>query len=322
MNRLRHYSKSTIFDSKRIIGRKFNDIEIDESWNFSVDGENEKVSIKIDGFNGKIKKTAEEVAADLLKFMKNEAEKFQGTQIKKAVITVPAAFNDTQKAATISAAKLAGWKEIKLLPEPVAAAFAYFVERPIPNNTIVLLFDLGGGTLDVCIFKVENNQIQIVTNIGDSKLGGRNFDTVLINYFKNLLNTKHGISTLKDKKYKLMLDCQRIKEDLSAIESSSLDIDEFDPNMQGVISISREEFQRMTQPLINKIRNTIQSALFKSNLKESEINKVLQVGGGSRMPMIKDLLQEIFPDSEHCCEEHPDEVVAIGAAYYAYSIFS
>uniref|UniRef100_A0AC34F971 Heat shock protein 70 n=1 Tax=Panagrolaimus sp. ES5 TaxID=591445 RepID=A0AC34F971_9BILA len=274
VNRLRNYLKSTIFDSKRIIGRYFNDIEIDEYWCFSVNFENEKVLLEVNGFNGKKKKiTAEEVAADLLKYMKNKAEEFQGEKIAKVVITVPAAFTDAQKTATIAAAKLAGWNEIELLPEPIAAAFAYFIDRPISNNSTVLLFDLGGGTLDVCIFKVENNQIQIISNIGDSKLGGRNFDTVLINYFRNLLNTKYGI-------YRLMLESQRIKEDLSSIKNSS------------------------------------------SNLKENQINKVLHVGGGSRMPMIKELLKEMFPVSEHCCEEHPDEVVAIGAAYYEYTVFT
>uniref|UniRef100_A0A914YUA2 Hypoxia up-regulated protein 1 n=1 Tax=Panagrolaimus superbus TaxID=310955 RepID=A0A914YUA2_9BILA len=323
VNRLRNYSKSTIFDSKIIIGREFSEIEIDESWNFNVKNENQKIKLEIQGFNEKLKIiTAEEVAADLLKYMKEKAEEFQGEPILKIVITVPAAFTNSQKAATITAANLAGWNEVKLLPEPIAAAFAYFNNRSIPNNSTVLLFDLGGVTLDVCIFKVENDMIKILTNIGDSKLGGRNFDTVLINFFKNMLNTKYGISVIDDKKYKLMLECQKIKEDLTSILSSSLDIDEFDTTKDGNIFITRQEFQRMTQPLLNKVRNTIQSALFKSKLDENKINKVLHVGGGSRMPMMKALLKEIFPNAEHCIEEHPDEVVAIGAAYYAYSIFS
>uniref|UniRef100_A0AC34G0K9 Heat shock protein 70 n=1 Tax=Panagrolaimus sp. ES5 TaxID=591445 RepID=A0AC34G0K9_9BILA len=148
VNRLRNYSKSTIFDSKRIIGRSFNDIEIDEYWCFNVNFENEKVLLEVTGFNGKKKKiTAEEVAADLLKYMKNKAEEFQGEKIAKVVITIPAAFTEFQKSATISAAKLAGWNEIQLLPEPIAAAFAYFIDRPVSNNSTILLFDLGGGTL-------------------------------------------------------------------------------------------------------------------------------------------------------------------------------
>uniref|UniRef100_A0A914R895 Heat shock protein 70 n=1 Tax=Panagrolaimus davidi TaxID=227884 RepID=A0A914R895_9BILA len=278
---------------------------------------------KIRGVNNERKRiTAEAVASDLLRFIKVKAEEYQGKKITNVVITVPAAFTEEQKESTLSAAKLAGWTNIHLLPEPIAAAFAYFLNRPIPDGSTVLLFDLGGGTLDVCIFKVEKDKIEIISNTGDSKLGGRNFDTVLINYFKNLLNSEHGITTLKDKKYKLMLECQRIKEDLTTLTNTSLDIDEFDPGKKGEIPISREGFQRMTQPLLNKAKITIQAALFNSNLKENQINQILHVGGGSRMPMIKQLLLDIFPDAEHRSEEHPDEVVAIGAAFYAYSIFS
>uniref|UniRef100_A0A914P3D6 Heat shock protein 70 n=1 Tax=Panagrolaimus davidi TaxID=227884 RepID=A0A914P3D6_9BILA len=164
----------------------------------------------------------EEVAADLLKLIKKKAEEIQGTSLKNCVITVPAAFNDSQNAATIKAAEMAGWKDILLLPEPIAAAFAYF----------------------------------------------------------------H-------------------------------DIDEFDTNQDGIISITQEEFEKMTQSLLNKVENTLIAALYKPKLYANQIDKVLLVGGGSRMPMIKDLLKEKFPKAEHCCHEHPDEVVAIGAAHYA-----
>uniref|UniRef100_A0AC34F434 Heat shock protein 70 n=1 Tax=Panagrolaimus sp. ES5 TaxID=591445 RepID=A0AC34F434_9BILA len=323
IHRLRNHWKSTIFDTKRIIGRNLIEFEIDENWSFIVsENETRKVVMEIDGFNGKQKITAEQVATELLKYIKQKAEEFQGTKITKAVITVPATFTESQKTETITAAKFAGWSEIELLPEPIAAAFAYFINRSVPNNSTVLLFDLGGGTLDVCIFKVENDMIKILSNIGDSKLGGRNFDTVLINFFQHNMNANYDITLLKDKKYKLMLEGQKIKEDLTTVISSWLDIDEFDPNQNGIISITQEEFQRMTQPLINKIRNTIQSALYDSKLNANQINQVLHVGGGSRMPIIKELLKEMFSESEHCCEEHPDEVVAIGAAYYAYKIFS
>uniref|UniRef100_A0AC34FSM3 Uncharacterized protein n=1 Tax=Panagrolaimus sp. ES5 TaxID=591445 RepID=A0AC34FSM3_9BILA len=322
IHRLRNHSKSSIFDSKRIIGRHFNDVEIDESWNFAVIHENQKVLLEVDGFYGKKKVTAEEVASELLKHIKQKVEEFQGTNITKAVITIPSAVTISQKAATILAANLAGFNEVKLMLEPIAAAFAYFIDQPIPNNSTVLLFDLGGGTLDVCIFKVQNEMIQILSNTGDSKLGGRDFDAVLINYFKNLLNANFGISLLDEKKYKLMLECQIIKETLSLNSSTSLSIDEYNPSKEGIISITREEFERMAQNLLNKIRDIIQSALFISNLKSNEINQVLIVGGGSRMPMVKDLLRDMFSESEHLCKEHPDEVVGNGAAYFACQTFS
>uniref|UniRef100_A0AC34FY34 Heat shock protein 70 n=1 Tax=Panagrolaimus sp. ES5 TaxID=591445 RepID=A0AC34FY34_9BILA len=255
--------------------------------------------------------------------MKEKTEEFHGEKLSKVVITIPADFNEAQREATFKAALLAGWKEIKLLPEPIAAAFAYFIESPLPTNSTVLLFDLGGGTLDVCIFKYQNFQIQIICNIGDSKLGGRNYDTVLINYFTEILARRYGISIkTNEKKYNLMIECQEIKETLSILESTSLDVDIFDPTISEVIHISREEFQSMTQPLINKIKNILKEALNCSGIAANEIEKVLQVGGGSRMPMIKDLLVNTFPFAVQLCNKNPDEVVAVGAAYFANSIFS
>uniref|UniRef100_A0A914PJZ3 Heat shock protein 70 n=1 Tax=Panagrolaimus davidi TaxID=227884 RepID=A0A914PJZ3_9BILA len=318
VKRLRNHSKSTIFDSKRIIGRSLSDIEIDIFWPFGIFEINSKVCLEVEKFDGKATVIPEEVAAALLKHIKQKAEEFQGKPLSKAVITVPATFNEAQKNATLEAATIAGWKEIILLPEPIAAAFAYFNDRSISNNSNVLLFDLGGGTLDVCIFKIENNQIEIISNTGDSKFGGRDFDTVLINYFKNALSTKYGISFVKQKKYLLMVKCQKIKETLSVIENASLDVDDFDTTQEGNIEISREGFQKMCEILLNKVKNTLNAALHNSNFNANQINKVLHVGGGSRMPMIKELLRNMFPKAEHCIEEHPDEVVAIGAAYYAY----
>uniref|UniRef100_A0AC34G6M4 Heat shock protein 70 n=1 Tax=Panagrolaimus sp. ES5 TaxID=591445 RepID=A0AC34G6M4_9BILA len=219
VNRLRNFSKSVIFDSKRIIGRRINEIEIDSNWPFNISSKNDKVVMEIKKLNVTVEISAEEAATDLLKYMKKKAEEFQAKKLVKVVITVPAAFNEKQKDATIQAAKSAGWNEIILLPEPIAAAFAYFIDRPISNNSNVLLFDLGGGTLDVCIFNITDGKIQIISNNGDSKLGGRDFDTVLFNYFKNKLASKFGIALIKDKKYKLLFHCQQIKEDLSTIEN-------------------------------------------------------------------------------------------------------
>uniref|UniRef100_A0A914PNL7 Heat shock protein 70 n=1 Tax=Panagrolaimus davidi TaxID=227884 RepID=A0A914PNL7_9BILA len=220
VKRLRNHSKSTVFDSKRIIGRNFADIEIDLFWPFGIIKTEGKVFLEIQKFNGHGIVTPEDVAAALLKHVKQKTEEFQGKSLSKAVITVPAAFNEAQKIATLEGAKLAGWKETILLPEPIAAAFAYFNDRLITNNSNVLLFDLGGGTLDVCIFKITDEKIEIISNTGDSKFGGRDFDGVLINYFKNALSTQYDITLIKNKKYLLMIKCQEIKESLSVMTNS------------------------------------------------------------------------------------------------------
>uniref|UniRef100_A0AC34FIT5 Uncharacterized protein n=1 Tax=Panagrolaimus sp. ES5 TaxID=591445 RepID=A0AC34FIT5_9BILA len=217
---LKYKEKYTVFDVKRFIGKEFHDIVPDRSWPFQVIEENDKVMIKIEDVNGEVLKTPEEISAILLKYMKEKAKEFQGKPETKAVLTVPAAFTDSQKKATLESAKLAGWENITLLPEPIAASFAYFNNREIPNNSNVLLFDLGGGTLDVCLFKIINGSLQIISNIGDTCLGGRDIDNLLIRHFTNALKFKYSINVNERvrRKYLLMLECQAIKHNLTIMK--------------------------------------------------------------------------------------------------------
>uniref|UniRef100_A0AC34GTC3 Heat shock protein 70 n=1 Tax=Panagrolaimus sp. ES5 TaxID=591445 RepID=A0AC34GTC3_9BILA len=333
IDRLRNYAKSSIFDVKRIIGKRFNDVKIDNSWPFTVnelitlepktkycveDEREENLLIKFISSTGLTLKYPEEISAVLLKHIKEKVEEFQGKKLTEAVITVPAAFNENQNQATLEAAYIAGWKTIHLLPEPVAAAFAYFINRPIPNNSTLLLFDLGGGTLDVCIFKIQNNQLQIISKTGDSNTGGRDFDNLLIKYFEKKLNKYYKIELDQSKKYKLMIKCQNIKENLSILQEDLLDAEEIDSLCEENISITRNQFEAMSEEILCRIRFVTEVALEKIDYEPNQIDKILLVGGSCRMPMIPNLLKEIFPYSDHICEEHPDEVVAVGAAYYSY----
>uniref|UniRef100_A0A914ZDJ3 Heat shock protein 70 n=1 Tax=Panagrolaimus superbus TaxID=310955 RepID=A0A914ZDJ3_9BILA len=235
VERLRNYSKSTVFDVKRIIGKTFDEIKIDTSWPFDIlqlisiepkikfdisddEKDDEKFLIKFYSATGLAFKYPEEISAVLLKHIKEKSEEFQAKLLTDVVITVPAAFQQKQIQATYKAAKIAGWKNIHFLPEPVAAAFAYFIDRPIPNNSNLLLFDLGGGTLDVCIFKIQNDQLQIIDRSGDPNIGGRDFDNLLINYFEKKLFDDFEIKISQSKRIKLMLKCQNIKENLSTLE--------------------------------------------------------------------------------------------------------
>uniref|UniRef100_A0AC34FAM8 Heat shock protein 70 n=1 Tax=Panagrolaimus sp. ES5 TaxID=591445 RepID=A0AC34FAM8_9BILA len=321
VKRLSNFKNSAVFDVKRIIGRKFNDIFIDPNWTFSLICDNEENPlIKIQGFQKEIFLSPIEVSAALLKHVKNKAEEFQGKKLENVVITVPAVFTNYQCADTIKAAFLAEWKAVKLLPEPVAAAFTYFIDREIPNNSTLLLFDLGGGTLDVCVFKIINDKITFLSNEGDSKLGGRDFDNLLFEYFKKRLIDEFNVDNVEKKKHKLLEKCEEIKETLSSSNSDSLDVDDYDPSKDGNITVTREEFELMSQDLLKRIRMTINMAL--KNVKPSDINDIILVGGGSRMPMIKTLLEEFFPGIRQRCEVHPDEVVAMGAAYYACHLLS
>uniref|UniRef100_A0A914PF46 Heat shock protein 70 n=1 Tax=Panagrolaimus davidi TaxID=227884 RepID=A0A914PF46_9BILA len=322
VDRLRFHSESTVFDSKRIIGRNFEEIEIDTMWPFYLNSDKNKPFIKIRNYKKElVSKSAEQVAASLLKYIRKKTEEFQGKRLHRAVITVPASFTNTQKNSTRSAASLAGWDSVYLLSEPVAASFTYFVNQEAPNNTILLLFDLGGGTLDVCLSKIKDNKIITISNSGNSQVGGRNFDNILIKYFIEKLKNDFDITVADGKKYKLILECQKIKHSLSVQMQEALDVEDFDIAKEGFIKIDRQIFETLSQDLLTNIKDAIKNTLYYSGHKAHKINKVLLVGGSCRMPMIKKLLQDMFPNSEHCCDEHPEEVVAIGAAYFAYNYF-
>uniref|UniRef100_A0A914PTC0 Uncharacterized protein n=1 Tax=Panagrolaimus davidi TaxID=227884 RepID=A0A914PTC0_9BILA len=217
VNQMQSYANSTVFDIKRIIGRNFKDVQIDATWPFEViETDINKPMIRVQGYDYIIlEKHPEEITAVLLKHMKQKVEEFQGKSMDEVVITVPAAFDTDQKISTHIAAELAGWRKVHLLSEPIAASIAYFVDRPIPPDFKVLLFDIGGGTLDLCIFRFKNNKLNIVTDFGDSNLGGRDFDSVLYKHFAMVLESNYQIAVNEKNKYRLMLKCQEIKHTLS-----------------------------------------------------------------------------------------------------------
>uniref|UniRef100_A0A914PF87 Uncharacterized protein n=1 Tax=Panagrolaimus davidi TaxID=227884 RepID=A0A914PF87_9BILA len=315
-NRMQFYEKSTVFDSKRIIGKLYTFIDADNSWQFSITKYFNRAKIGIISPDGKTSKFPEEISAALLKHVKIKCEEIQGKELNETVITVPAMFDEIQNEATYAAAMLAGWKKIHLLPEPVAAAFAYFIDKPIPSNSKLFLFDLGGGTSFLIL------ELEIIGRSGDPYLGGRDFDNILIEYFREQLLSQYGVTVAESKKYKLMMECQEIKHNLSSRNEDKLAVDDYDlTKVNDYIPITRQQFETLAENLLMLIKSNITAALENAGVKLDEINKVLYVGGGSRMPIIKDLLlHETFPNAEHCYEQNPDEVVAVGAAYYSYHL--
>uniref|UniRef100_A0A914R1W7 Heat shock protein 70 n=1 Tax=Panagrolaimus davidi TaxID=227884 RepID=A0A914R1W7_9BILA len=324
IDRINNYLNSTVFDVKRIIGRKFSEITVDPSWTFSLKSDNnDNPLIETTNHCGNlITLPPSQVSVVLLKHIKNESEKFQGKKLKNVVITVPAVFSDRQCEKTIEAANLAEFDSVTLLPEPIAAAFSYFFDREIPNNSNMLLFDLGGGTLDVCVFRIFNDKINIISKSGDSEIGGRNFDNDLFEYLKRKLENEFNINNIDIKKYKLLRKCQEIKEALSAVNDYSFDVSDFDTTKDAFIKITREKLEQLSHDLMGKIKTTINIALDDKDIQPNEINSILLVGGGSRIPMIQNLLHNIFPNSEQRIEINPDEAVAKGAAYYSCHLLS
>uniref|UniRef100_A0AC34FVX8 Uncharacterized protein n=1 Tax=Panagrolaimus sp. ES5 TaxID=591445 RepID=A0AC34FVX8_9BILA len=325
VNRMRHQSKYTVYDIKRIIGKKCEEVIVDSLWPFKViSNEKEGGSVQIETytFNGSQElKTPEEIAAVLMKHMKTCLEAYQSKALKSAVITIPSEFTEAQIKATAEAAKIAGWESIDFLPEPIAAAFAYFSEINIPNNSIIIICDCGGGTVDICIAKVSGNQIKILSHAGDPHLGGRDFDKLLFNYFAQKLKNDHNFNVMNsDKRYVLKIKCQDIKHTLSVTNYDFIDVDDFDSEQDGIISITREQFEMMATDLIDRFENVILETVTNAALEVNQIQYVFQVGGGCRMPMIKHLLLKIFPAAEHQCNINPEWVVANGAAVYSYHL--
>uniref|UniRef100_A0AC35FZ98 Heat shock protein 70 n=1 Tax=Panagrolaimus sp. PS1159 TaxID=55785 RepID=A0AC35FZ98_9BILA len=325
VNQLQLYANSTIFDTKRLIGKNFEEIQINPIWPFEVirkDKNNKKPMIQVQGSDATLQKFPEEIYAILLKHIKLKVEEFQGKVMNEVVITIPAGFNQSQKIATHVAAELAGWKTVHLLAEPIAATIAYFVDRPIPSSFNMLLFDLGGGTLDLCIFKVEKNKLKIATNNGDSNFGGRDFDDILFKHFSKILQTNYKISVYDKTKYRLLQKCMEIKHTLSTEDEASLDVGDFNPKIDEFVKITRQEFEKICVPLLKRIQEVLRQTLSKTEFYATDINKILLVGGGCRMPMIQHFLRQTFTAAEHTCAKNPDEMVAIGAAYYASFIMS
>uniref|UniRef100_A0AC35GAB3 Uncharacterized protein n=1 Tax=Panagrolaimus sp. PS1159 TaxID=55785 RepID=A0AC35GAB3_9BILA len=321
INRMWYKAEHTVYDIKRILGRNLDDIIVDPIWPFRVIQRKGKGTfIQVETYNkGKLKIESEKIAGTLLGYIKNMIEEFENRTLTDVVISVPSEISESQKAATKMAAEYSGWKNIHFIPEPVAAAFAYFNEMEIPNNSNILICDFGGGTVDICIAKVVGDNLKVLTFCGDSYLGGRDFDRLLFDHFASILTNKHGINLAK-KNYILKPKCQVIKHDLSVATEIALNVGDFHPERDEIITITRDEFETMSMNLIIRTKNVILQAILKANLLKQDIDFVFQVGGGCRMPMIKKLLADIFPKANHQCSIHPDEIVAHGAALYAYYI--
>uniref|UniRef100_A0A914QLX6 Uncharacterized protein n=1 Tax=Panagrolaimus davidi TaxID=227884 RepID=A0A914QLX6_9BILA len=221
IHRMRDHSKSTAFDAKRLLGKEFNEIKIDENWTFTVISFGNKVKLQLTTHEGETLKYPEEISTSLLKHMKEKTEQFQTKELSEVVITIPTAFNKKQKQSTHVAAILAGWKKVHLISESVAAALAYSIQNPLLSSNSqdgILVFDLGGGTLDVCVFKYKNESVEIIGRSGDPNLGGRDFDKLLIDYFAKRLKFDFKIDVPESKKYFLISKSQEIKESLSNVE--------------------------------------------------------------------------------------------------------
>jgi molecular chaperone DnaK len=312
----------TVYSVKRFMGRRHSEVETEEKMvpYKVIGGPNEYVKIKI----GDQEITPQEVSAKVLRKLKEAAESYLGHKVNKAVITVPAYFNDAQRQATKDAGQIAGLEVMRIINEPTAAALAYGLDKKKDERIVV--FDLGGGTFDVSILQVagsggdgDTKVFEVISTNGDTHLGGDDFDEELIKYVAEEFRKEHGVDLRKEPMalQRLQEACEKAKKELSSLPQTDINLP-FITISGGVpkhlqMTITRSKFEELVDHLIERCRKPVMQALNDAKLSPSQIDEVVLVGGSTRVPKVQRLVKEIFGKEPHK-GVNPDEVVAVGAA--------
>ncbi|KAM0800899.1 molecular chaperone bip1 [Usnea florida] len=307
----------TIYDSKRLIGRKFADKDVQSDikhFPFRVTNQNDKPAITVE-VQGKDRSfSPEEVSAMVLGKMKEIAESYLGKPVVNAVVTVPAYFNDNQRQATKDAGTIAGLNVVRVVNEPTAAAIAYGLDRTGDERQIIV-YDLGGGTFDVSLLTIDNGVFEVQATAGDTHLGGEDFDQRIINYFAKRYNKDKNVDITKDLKTmgKLKREVEKAKRTLSSQMSVRLEIESFYKGEDFSEQLTRAKFEELNMDLFKKTLKPVEQVLKDAKVKKNEINDIVLVGGSTRIPKVQSMLEEFFgkPLSKGI---NPDEAVAFGAA--------
>merc|ERR1711966_331049 len=317
---------NTVFDAKRLIGRRFGDSAVQDDvkhFPFKVickDGDKPAVEIT---FKGEKKVFApEEISAMILLKMKEIAESFLGKEVKNAVITVPAYFNDSQRQATKDAGAITGLNVLRIINEPTAAAIAYGLDKKTSGSKAernVLIFDLGGGTFDVSLLTIEEGIFEVKATAGDTHLGGEDFDSRLVNFFVSEFKRKFKKDVTGNARSlrRLRTACERAKRTLSSGTQTTVEIDSLIDGIDYYSSITRAKFEELCMDLFRGTLEPVEKVLRDSKISKSEIHDVVLVGGSTRIPKVQQLLIDYFNGKELCKNINPDEAVAYGAAVQA-----
>jgi heat shock protein 1/8 len=314
---------NTIYDAKRMIGRKFSDKTVQDDiklWSYDVvnDG-NDKAQIRVKYKNEEKKFYAEEISAMVLVKMKETAEAYLGEKVTDAVVTVPAYFGDAARQATKDAGAIAGLNVLRIINEPTAAAVAYGLDNKDNKEKNILIFDCGGGTFDVTVLTVEEGLFEVKATGGNPHLGGEDIDNRLVKHFveefqrkykKNLSDNSRALKRLKT-------SCESVKRSLSSSATASIELDSLFEGIDFASSISRARLDEMCMDLYRSCIDTVEKVLIDSGLSKPDIHDVVLVGGSTRIPRIQSMLSEFFNGKELCKSVNPDEAVAYGAAVQA-----
>lgn len=314
---------NTVFDVKRLIGRRFSDLDVQSDmklWPFTVVcGDNDKPLIQVEYKGQKKEFAAEEVSSMVLSKMKMIAEAYLKSDVKNAVVTVPAYFSDSQRKATKDAAVIAGLNVMRIINEPTAAAIAYGFSTQCTEKKTILIFDLGGGTFDVSILTVESGKFEVKVVGGDMHLGGEDFDNRMLNYCVQQFErrNKKELSTNAKALRRLRSECERAKRSLSSAVETVIDIDSLYEGLDFHIKIARAKFEALNAELFEKCMEIVKQCLDDAKLSKEQIDEVVLVGGSTRIPKLQELLQNFFDGKQLCKSLNPDEAVAHGAALQA-----
>ena len=324
-NQITRNPTNTVFDAKRLIGRKFEDREVQEDiklWPFKVvkDPKSDRPQVQITYQKQEKKFFAEEISAMVLQKLKQTATDFLGKEVKDAIVTVPAYFNDSQRQATKDAGTISGLNVLRIINEPTAAAIAYGLDKQTgKKEENVLIFDLGGGTFDVSLLALEDGLFEVKATNGNTHLGGEDFDNRNVENCSGEFRRKTSIENKKNAKAlrRVRAACEKAKRALSAATQATVDIDALMDGEDLNVVITRSKFEDLCMDLFKKCMPPLECVLKDAKMSKSQIDEVVLVGGSTRIPKIQSMVQEFFNGKEPNKGINPDEAVAYGAAVQA-----
>jgi len=313
--------RNTVYDAKRLIGRKFGDriVKADmKLWPFKIVSQDGKPYVEVT-YKGETRKfAAEEISAFVLQKMKQTAETYLGQEISHAVVTVPAYFNDAQRQATKDAGTIAGMTVLRIINEPTAAAIAYGLDKQ-NRETNIVVYDLGGGTFDVSLLTLDEGVFEVLATDGDTHLGGQDFDQRVVQYLIKTFKKKHKKDITNNLRAlaKLRREVEKAKRSLSSQHQVKIEIDNFAEGIDFSETLTRARFEELNSDLFRKTLKPVQTVMKDSGLKKSEIDEIVLVGGSTRIPKIQKLVKDFFNGKEPNRGINPDEAVAYGATVQA-----
>jgi heat shock protein 1/8 len=314
---------NTVFDAKRLIGRKFTDSSVQSDiqlWPFKVEaGADDKPTIVVQ-YKGEQKKfQAEQISSMVLQKMKKIAEDYLGKPVKSAVITVPAYFNDSQRQATKDAGTISGINVLRIINEPTAAAIAYGLDRQQEKERNILIFDLGGGTFDVSLLAIEEGIFEVKATNGHTHLGGEDFDNKLVDFCMNDFKKKTGIDIKGNARAlrRLRTQCEKAKRILSSAHQAPIECETLAEGEDYNTNISRAKFEELCMDMFRKCMPPVENVLKDSGIGKGQIHEIVLVGGSTRIPKIQSMLSDFFNGKTLNKSINPDEAVAYGAAVQA-----